>query len=113
MERCLYTYKGWMVLGLMDLSMGLGLTTYVSFQKLYNELTADIYGSDRHFCVPNMATIAERPTKVTDDSKWDEMDGNAISNLHLALTDEVLSCIEEKKNANDIWDHLARLYEAR
>ncbi|GKA30783.1 putative reverse transcriptase domain-containing protein [Tanacetum coccineum] len=29
MERCLYTYKGWMGLGLMGLSMGLGLTTYI------------------------------------------------------------------------------------
>ncbi|GKE36915.1 hypothetical protein Tco_1460320 [Tanacetum coccineum] len=28
MERCLYTYKGRMGLGLMGLSMGLGLTTY-------------------------------------------------------------------------------------
>ncbi|GKA76675.1 hypothetical protein Tco_0783136 [Tanacetum coccineum] len=53
MERCLYTYKGRMGLGLMGLSMGLGLTTYVSFQKLLNELTTVIYGSDRHFRVPN------------------------------------------------------------
>ncbi|GJV98834.1 putative reverse transcriptase domain-containing protein [Tanacetum coccineum] len=29
MEMCLYTYKGWMGLGLMGLSMGLGLTTYI------------------------------------------------------------------------------------
>ncbi|GJR72584.1 reverse transcriptase domain-containing protein [Tanacetum coccineum] len=49
MKRCLYTYKGWMSLGIMDSSMGLGLTTYVSFQKLLNELTTVIYGSDRHF----------------------------------------------------------------
>ncbi|GJZ19043.1 RNA-directed DNA polymerase, eukaryota [Tanacetum coccineum] len=28
MERCLYSYKGWMGLSLMDLSIGLGLTTY-------------------------------------------------------------------------------------
>ncbi|GKC25023.1 hypothetical protein Tco_1027173 [Tanacetum coccineum] len=54
MERCLYTYKGRMGLGLMGLSMGLGLTTYVSFQKLLNELTTIIYGSDRHFRVPNI-----------------------------------------------------------
>ncbi|GJT46104.1 gag-pol polyprotein [Tanacetum coccineum] len=51
--------------------------------------------------------------EVTDDSKWDEMDGNAIANLHLALADGVLSSIEEKKSAKEIWDHLARLYEAR
>ncbi|GJU80528.1 hypothetical protein Tco_1282893 [Tanacetum coccineum] len=47
------------------------------------------------------------------NSKWDEMDGNAIANLHLALADGVLSSIEEKKRAKEIWDHLARLYEAR
>ncbi|GJS97042.1 hypothetical protein Tco_0804010 [Tanacetum coccineum] len=40
------------------------------------------------------------------------MDGNAIANLHLALADGVLSSIKEKKSANEIWDHLARLYEA-
>ncbi|GKC61061.1 gag-pol polyprotein, partial [Tanacetum coccineum] len=60
-----------------------------------------------------LAAIGERPAEVTDDSKWDEMDGNAIANLHLALADGVLSSIEEKKNAKEIWDHLARLYEAR
>jgi hypothetical protein len=59
-----------------------------------------------------LAAIGERPAEVTDD-KWDEMDGNAIANLHLALADGVLSSIEEKKTAKDIWDHLARLYEAR
>nr|GEW78970.1 Gag-Pol polyprotein [Tanacetum cinerariifolium] len=56
-----------------------------------------------------LAAISERPAEVTDDSKWDEMDGNAIANLHLALADGVLSSIEEKKTAKDIWDHLARL----
>nr|GEV11871.1 retrovirus-related Pol polyprotein from transposon TNT 1-94 [Tanacetum cinerariifolium] len=60
-----------------------------------------------------LAAISERPTEVTDDSKWDEMDGNSIANLHLALADGVLSSIEKKKTAKDIWDHLARLYEAR
>ncbi|GJU28472.1 retrovirus-related pol polyprotein from transposon TNT 1-94 [Tanacetum coccineum] len=60
-----------------------------------------------------LAAIGERSAEVTDDSKWDEMDGNAIANLHLALADGVLSSIEEKKSAKDIWDHLARLYEAR
>ncbi|GJX47496.1 gag-pol polyprotein [Tanacetum coccineum] len=60
-----------------------------------------------------LAAIGERPAEVTDDSKWDEMDRNAIANLHLALADGVLSSIEEKKTAKDIWDHLARLYEAR
>ncbi|GJS25787.1 hypothetical protein Tco_0486407 [Tanacetum coccineum] len=30
MERCIYTYKGQMGLGLMDLSMGLSLTTKIS-----------------------------------------------------------------------------------
>ncbi|GJU32733.1 retrovirus-related pol polyprotein from transposon TNT 1-94 [Tanacetum coccineum] len=60
-----------------------------------------------------LAAIGERPTEVTNDSKWDEMDENAIANLHLALADGVLSSIEEKKSAKEIWDHLARLYEVR
>ncbi|GJX23727.1 retrovirus-related pol polyprotein from transposon TNT 1-94 [Tanacetum coccineum] len=60
-----------------------------------------------------LAAIGERPAEVTDDSKWDEMDVNAIANLHLTLADGVLSSIDEKKTAKDIWDHLARLYEAR
>nr|GEW43655.1 Gag-Pol polyprotein [Tanacetum cinerariifolium] len=51
--------------------------------------------------------------EVTYDSKWDEMDENTIVNLHLALADGVLSSIEQKKTEKDIWDHLARLYEAR
>nr|GEY10295.1 Gag-Pol polyprotein [Tanacetum cinerariifolium] len=41
------------------------------------------------------------------------MDGNAIANLYLTLADGVLSSMEEKKSAKEIWDHLARLYEAR
>ncbi|GKF76996.1 hypothetical protein Tco_0229466, partial [Tanacetum coccineum] len=44
-----------------------------------------------------LATIGEKPAEVTDDSKWDEMDENAIANLHLTLADGVLSSIEEKK----------------
>ncbi|GKA61173.1 retrovirus-related pol polyprotein from transposon TNT 1-94 [Tanacetum coccineum] len=44
-----------------------------------------------------LAAIGERLAEVTDDSKWDEMDGNAIANIHLALADGVLSSIEEKK----------------
>nr|GEU54557.1 Gag-Pol polyprotein [Tanacetum cinerariifolium] len=60
-----------------------------------------------------LAAIGERPAKVTDDSKWDKMDGNAVANLYLTLTDGVLSSMKEKKSAKEIWDHLAQLYEAR
>ncbi|KAK0608343.1 hypothetical protein LWI29_029253 [Acer saccharum] len=41
------------------------------------------------------------------------MDGNAVANLHLALTDGVLSSIVEKKTAKETWDTLTRLYEAK
>nr|GEX80674.1 Gag-Pol polyprotein [Tanacetum cinerariifolium] len=58
-----------------------------------------------------LAAIGDMPTEVTDDNKCDEMDGNAIANIHLALADGVLSSIDEKKTAKDIWDHLAKLYE--
>ncbi|GJS30615.1 hypothetical protein Tco_0491235 [Tanacetum coccineum] len=34
-----------------------------------------------------LAAIGERPAEVTNDSKWDDMDENAIANLHLTLAD--------------------------
>ena len=46
-----------------------------------------------------LAAIGERPTYIMDDKKWEEIDGNAIANLHLALADGVLSSISEKKSA--------------
>nr|GEY24160.1 hypothetical protein [Tanacetum cinerariifolium] len=49
-----------------------------------------------------LAAIGERLAEVTDNSKWDEMDGNAIANLHLALADGVLSSIKEKKSLNSL-----------
>ncbi|KAL4271938.1 hypothetical protein GQ457_13G028490 [Hibiscus cannabinus] len=60
-----------------------------------------------------LAAISERPTDFTDNKKWNEMDENSIADLHLALADEVLSSIEEKKTAKEIWDHLTKLYEAK
>ncbi|KAL5841892.1 hypothetical protein ACOSQ3_012495 [Xanthoceras sorbifolium] len=60
-----------------------------------------------------LVAINERPVEFIDDNKWNEMDGNAIANLHLALADGVLSSIEEKKTAKEIWDHLTKLYEAK
>ncbi|KAE8685043.1 hypothetical protein F3Y22_tig00111101pilonHSYRG00028 [Hibiscus syriacus] len=59
-----------------------------------------------------LAAINEMPVDFADDIKWNEMDGNAIANFHLALADEVLSSIEEKKTAKEICDHLTKLYEA-
>ena len=41
-----------------------------------------------------LAAINERPANFTDDAKWNEMDGNAIANLHLAVADGVLSSID-------------------
>nr|GEU39688.1 retrovirus-related Pol polyprotein from transposon TNT 1-94 [Tanacetum cinerariifolium] len=50
-----------------------------------------------------LAAIGERPDEVTDDIIWDEMDGNAIAILHLALADGVFlryvaAAILEKEN---------------
>ena len=39
--------------------------------------------------------------EISDD-KWNEIDGNAISDLHLALADGVLSSVAEKNTANEI-----------
>ncbi|KNA08435.1 hypothetical protein SOVF_162690, partial [Spinacia oleracea] len=60
-----------------------------------------------------LAANEERPTEITDNVKWNEMDGNAISNLHLALADGVLSSVAEKKTAKEIWNTLTKLYEAK
>ena len=51
--------------------------------------------------------------EIIDDDKWNEMDGNTIADLHLALVDEVLFSMVEKKTANEIWDTLIKLYEAK
>ncbi|GAA0174173.1 hypothetical protein LIER_27618 [Lithospermum erythrorhizon] len=45
--------------------------------------------------------------------KWIEMDENVIADIHLALADEILSSVEEKRTVKEIWDHLAKLYEAK
>ncbi|KAH9779421.1 hypothetical protein KPL71_007705 [Citrus sinensis] len=59
-----------------------------------------------------LAAIGERPMEITDD-KWNEVDGNAISDLHLALADGVLSSVAEKNTTKEIWDTLTKLYEAK
>ena len=47
----------------------------------------------KHNC---LKAIEERPAGITDD-KWNEMDGNAIADLHLALADEVLLSVAKKR----------------
>ena len=44
-----------------------------------------------------LAAIGDWPVEITDNAKWNEMDGNDIANIHLALADEVLSSVAEKK----------------
>ena len=58
-----------------------------------------------------LAAIGDRPAEITDNAKWNEMDGNAITNIHIALADEVLSSVAEKKIAEEIWDTLTKLYQ--
>ena len=59
-----------------------------------------------------LAAIDKRPKGITN-AKWEETDGNVVANLHLALADEVLSSIAEKKSAKEIWDMLTKLYEVK
>jgi len=47
-----------------------------------------------------LAAISARPATYTDDDKWNEMDGNAMANLHLALADGVLSSIATESRRN-------------
>jgi hypothetical protein len=49
-----------------------------------------------------LAIIGDGPAKITDNAKWNEMDGNAITNIHIALADEVLSSVAEKKIVKEI-----------
>ncbi|GJX34505.1 gag-pol polyprotein [Tanacetum coccineum] len=61
-----------------------------------------------------LAAIGERPAEVTDDSKWDEMDGNAVANLHLALADGLtsLSCkIDSQERAEILLQSLPDSYD--
>ena len=43
-----------------------------------------------------LAAIEKRLIEMTDDDKWNEMKGNAIVDLDLALADEVLCSVVEK-----------------
>ncbi|GKA56587.1 hypothetical protein Tco_0755659 [Tanacetum coccineum] len=61
-----------------------------------------------------LAAIGERPAEVTDDSKWDEIDGNAIANLHLALANGLtsLSCkIDIQERAKTVLQILPDSYD--
>ena len=48
-----------------------------------------------------LTAIGENPTEITDD-KWNKINGIAISDLHSALADAVLSSVAEKKTAKEI-----------
>ncbi|KAK8999471.1 hypothetical protein V6N11_070634 [Hibiscus sabdariffa] len=60
-----------------------------------------------------LAAISGRPTYFTYNKKWNEMDENVIADLHLALANELLSSIEEKKTTKEIWDHLTKSNKAK
>ena len=49
-----------------------------------------------------LEAIEEKPVEITND-KWNEIDGNIITDLHLALADVVLSNMAEEKTAKGIW----------
>jgi hypothetical protein len=49
-----------------------------------------------------LVAIGDQPAEITDNAKWNEMDGNTIANIHLALADEVLSSVAEKKTTKEI-----------
>lgn len=45
-----------------------------------------------------LETIRERLIQITNNM-WNEIDGNAITDLHLALADRVLSSVVKEKTA--------------
>ena len=59
-----------------------------------------------------LEAIGERHAEITDD-KWNEIDGSAIANLHLALADGVLSSVAKEKTSKSIWDTLTKLYKVK
>ena len=59
-----------------------------------------------------LTATGEKPTEITDDDKWNEMDENVIADLHLAVADEVLSSVAKKNTTKKIWDTLTRLYKS-
>ena len=60
-----------------------------------------------------LAAISKRPEEFTYDNKQNEMDENAVADLHLALADEILSSVKEKKSSKEIQDQPTRLYEVK
>lgn len=57
-----------------------------------------------------MVVIRNKPREILDVYKWNKMDTNAIPTLYLALADEVLSSVAEKKKVKEIWDMLTKVY---
>jgi len=60
-----------------------------------------------------LAVIGDRLAEIIDNVKWNEMNGNDIANIHLALADELLSSVADKKTDKEIWDTLTKLYESK
>ncbi|KAE8687628.1 lachrymatory-factor synthase-like [Hibiscus syriacus] len=61
-----------------------------------------------------LAAISERPVDFTYDNKWIEMDGNTMTNFHLALADELTSLrctIGEQEHAELLLQSLPDSYD--
>ena len=50
-----------------------------------------------------LEAIGERPKEITD----------VVADLHLAISDGILSSMNEKMTAAEIWERLTKLYEAK
>ena len=44
-----------------------------------------------------LEAMDKRQVEITYDNKWNEMDENAMANIHLALADNVLSASRRRK----------------
>lgn len=60
-----------------------------------------------------LIAIKESPAEMIDEVKWNEMDNNVVTDMHLTLADEVLSSVEEKKIAKEICDALTKFYKVK
>ena len=59
-----------------------------------------------------LEAICDRLENV-EDKKWEQMDEDIVSSLHLVVVDNILSNISELQLIKEIWDTLTKLYEVK
>lgn len=89
------------------------MTTKYEIKK-FNENNFSLWIEDKAILGKDncLVAIKEKTVKITHQ-KWKEMNDNAISNLHLAMADAILSSIIKKTTTKEICDTFIKLYEVK